>query len=245
MSAEDGQQDYWRQDQIRVNEEAKAKAAAEAAAKAKMLAEYQANPGTAFNPKANPIEAPTGADGKPLPPGFVSIGDDKTGLLKDPYNLKSTLNTSALDQLRTETLSGAPSRWSQLQQQSQGDDLANSQAGQIASAQNGLAAQGGLRSGAGERLAQSGMRQGMMGRQAMQSNLANQDEQNRQTNLRALPGMELQQAGYNDGVNKYNIEGAKNEMLQRRAFDSNSYNEAMKGWASIKTAAATPSSGKK
>jgi hypothetical protein len=79
----------------------------------------------------------------------------------------------------------------------------------------------------------------------MQSNLANQDEQNRQTNLRALPGMEIANAGYNDGINKYNIDSAKSEILQRRAFDANSYNEAMKGWASIKTAAATPSSGKK
>lgn len=219
--------------------------AAEQAAKDKVAVDYQANPGTAFNPKANPTEAPVGADGKPLPPGFVSIGDDATGLLKAPYLLNSTLNGNALNQLRGETLNQGPSKWSQLQQQIQGDDLAANQASQIAQAQSGLASRGGLRSGASERLAQAGMRQGMMGRQQMQSNLANQDEQNRQTNLRALPGMELASAGYNDGTSKYNIEGAKGEMLQRRAFDANQYNESMRAWGAVKTAAATPSSGKK
>jgi hypothetical protein len=224
---------------------AKQKAAAEAEHQ-KLIADYQANPGTAFNPKENPgLVTPTGPDGKPLQPGFVSIGDDKTGLLKDPYNLRSTLNSDALNQLRDQTLSQGPSKWSMLQQQIQGDDLAQNQASQVQQAQNGLATQGGLRSGAGERLASQGMRQGMIGRQQMQSNLANQDEQNRQTNLRALPGMEQANAGYNDNISKYNIEGAKNEIFQRRAYDVNNYNESMKGWAAAKTAQAAPSGGKK
>lgn len=214
--------------------------------KQKMIADYRANPGTAFNPRANPgIESPKGADGRPLQPGFVSIGDESTGLLKDPYLLKSTLNSDGLNQLRQETLRQGPSRWSQLQQQVQGDNIAQSQASQVQNAQNSIASQGGLRSGAGERLAGMGVKQGLMARQQMQSNLANQDEQNRQTNLRALPGMELANAGYNDNVSKYNIDSAKGEMLQRRAFDANAYNEAMRAWGAERTAAATPSSGKK
>lgn len=234
---------YQMQEQIRLQNEAKAKADAEAKAKAE--ADYAANPGTAFNPKHSPTATPVGPDGRPMSPGFVSIGDDATGLLKQPYQLQNNLNTQALDQLRTETLNQGPSKWSQLQRQMQGDDIAASTASQVQQAKSGLASAGGLRSGAGERLAQSGMRQGLMGRQSMQANLANQDEQNRLTNLRALPGMELQAAQYGQDTNKYNIDGAKTEMLQRRAFDSNQYNESMRAWAAQKTAAATPSSGKK
>lgn len=238
-------EDWYAQQQIKAQMAAKAKAAEEAAARDKMIRDYKANPGTAFNPNANPVPVMTGPDGRPMTPGYVSIGDDITGLLKDPYNLKNNLNTEALDQLRAETLRQGPSKWAQLQAVTQGDQIAKQNASNIQAAQNNLAATGGLRGGAAERLQTAGANSSLMASQNMRQNLATQDEQNRMTNLRALPGMEQSAAQYQNDINKYNIEGAKNEMLQRRAFDVNNYNEAMRGWAAQKAAAATPSGGKK
>jgi hypothetical protein len=65
-----------------------------------------------------------------------------------------------------------------------------------------------------------------------------QDEQNRQKWLGMLPGMDLQAAQYNTGLQDKNISRALTEVNAGRAMQQNQYNEAMRAWGADKTAQA-------
>jgi hypothetical protein len=200
-----------------------------------------------FTPKWSNKSVPTGPDGRPLLAEFQTVGDTQTGLLKSPYNLQQNLDMRGMEALRGEALRdpNQMSRWGQLalsQQQNQG---ANQMAGSLSQARNQLAMQGGLRSGARERLASQGMRQQMLGNQGALSQIQMADEQNRQKALAGLPGQEIQTAQYQSGISDKNISRALNEIFQGRQNQQGSYNEAMKGWGSAMTAASTPNSSKK
>jgi hypothetical protein len=67
-----------------------------------------------------------------------------------------------------------------------------------------------------------------------------QDEQNRQATLRALPGMETQQAQYTSGIDAANIDRARQEIAQKRLADMGVYSEGMKAWAAQQMANAVP-----
>jgi len=191
---------------------------------------------------ATPIDPVTG---QPLKPTFDSVATSN-GLLKDQYQLgNGGYNTQGLEALRNEALRTGPSQWAVMQQAQQGNQLAQAQGGQLAQAQSRLAASGGLSGGARERLMNSSMTQGLLNRQNLNSSIANQDEQKRMATLSALPGQELQSAGFNRDTQQYNIDKALSEKLQNRAFDTNNYNEQMRAWASRETAKATPSGGGK
>lgn len=200
-----------------------------------------------FNPQWSSQPVPMDSAGRPLAPGFTTVGDAQTGLLRGEYNLQNNLNTQALGAARQEALRdpGQMSRWGQMAlAQAQNQNAAQS-AGQLQQAQNQLAMQGGLRTGARERLASQGMQQQLRGNQAALGNVQMQDEQNRQKWLQMMPGMELQAAQYGSTLQDKNIDRALGEVAQGRYMQQRQYEEAMKGWAAIRTAAATPSSGGK
>lgn len=187
----------------------------------------------------------TDAKGKPIAPAFSSVlGRD--GLLREPYQLgDGGYDPRAMDALRTEAFRQGPSTWRTLQQGLQTDALAKNQAGQFNQGVTRMASTGGISTGARERMMQKSLEQGLTGRQNINSSLALADEENRQKTLQALPGQELQLAGFKQGTQQYNIDKALGDIFQKRAFDANAYNEQMRAWAAKETAKATPSSGKK
>lgn len=198
-----------------------------------------------FNPQWSSQPVPMDAQGRPLAPGFTTVGDAQTGLLRGEYNLQNNLNTQALGVARTEALRdpGTMSRWGQMAlAQAQNQNAAQS-AGQLQQAQNQLAMQGGLRTGARERLASQGMQQQLRGNQAALGNVQMQDEQNRQRWLQMMPGMELQAAQYGSSLQDKNISRALTEINAGRAMQQQQYNEAMRAWGADKTAQAARAAG--
>lgn len=179
---------------------------------------------------------------RPDTPTFESQIDPNTGLLKQQYQKKSELNEGALNAMRSEALRdpGQMSKWREIAQTQGMDQLARQQGNQLAQAQSGLAAAGGLSQGARERLANTSMQQGLMNQQNMWTNLASQDEQKRMQMLGQMPGQELAAAGYKSGVGGANIQAALDEINRKRAFDMNNYNEQMRAWGAGQTAAAMP-----
>jgi hypothetical protein len=176
---------------------------------------------------------------RPDSPTFESQIDPATGLLKKQYQQHSQLNEQGLEAMRAEALRDPSkmSKWREIAQTQGMDQLGRQQGNQLAQAQSGLAAAGGLSQGARERLQNSSMQQGLMGQQNMWTQLAAQDEQKRMGMLGALPGQELQAAQYKSGIGGGNIEAALQEINRKRAFDMNNYNEQMRAWAAGQTAA--------
>ncbi len=190
---------------------------------------------------------PTDASGRPLMADFISVGDANSGLLQQPYISTDFANTQSLSQLRNEAMrpEGQMSKWGQMALSQAQNQNAASNAGQTQQAQNQLAMQGGLRTGARERLASQGMQQQMRGNQSALGNIQMQDESRRQQLLQQMPGAELQQAQYQSGVQNQNIGRALQEINMGRGLQTNQYNEAMRAWAAAKTGQAAPSGGKK
>lgn len=162
------------------------------------------------------------------------------GAIKDVYQLKNTLNTQGLEAMRGEALRnpGQMSRWAEMAKADAANQAAQQQAGQLAQAKSGLAMQGGLRSGARERLAQQGQLAGLQARQNANMQVNMQDEQNRQKWLAMLPQQELAAAQYSSTLEDKNVGRALEELRQGRAFDATRYSEAMKAWAADKSSAA-------
>lgn len=198
-----------------------------------------------FNPKWSTQPVPLDSAGRPLAPGFQTVGDANTGLLRSEYNLTNNLNTQVLDQARQETLRqpGQMSRWGQMALSQAQNQNAAAMAGQTQQAQNQLAMQGGLRGGARERLASQGMQQQLRGNQQTFGNIQMQDEQNRQKWMQMLPGMELQTAQYGAGIQDKNIGRALGEINTGRGMQQQQYNEAMRAWGADKTAQAARAAG--
>ena len=115
---------------------------------------------------------------------------------------------------------------------------------------NRLAMNGGLRGGAGERMAGRLADQGLLAQQqnaraanGQRLDISAQDEQNRLSNLANLGTAELQVAGHNRAGEQFNIGNTIADINARRQFDQNNYNQDMQAWAARKTAEATPSGG--
>ena len=193
-----------------------------------------------FNPKWSTQPVPMDAQGRPLAPEFQTVGNKDTGLLRDEYNLQNNLNTQVLDQARQEALRdpGTMSRWGQLALTQAQNQNAAQNAGQLQQAQNQLAMQGGLRTGARERLASQGMQQQLRGNQAALGNIQMQDELNRQKWMQMMPGMELQAAQYDTTIQDRNIGRALDELRQGRDFDKYRYGQAMAAWGADKSSEA-------
>jgi len=180
--------------------------------------------------------------GRPILEDFKSNIDPATGLMKEQYNVKDTYDPRAINSMRETALRapGEQSKWAEMAQANAGNQIAKQQAGQLAGAQSGLAMQGGLRTGARERLASQSMQSGLMNKQNAFNQIAGQDEQNRLGQLGQLVGQEGNLAQYQTGLQSGNIGRATSEIGQNRAYDMNRYNEAMKAWAAQQSANAIP-----
>lgn len=183
----------------------------------------------------------------PMPerPPFESLIDPNTGLLKSQYQIQGDINTQGMEALRGEALRTGPSAWRTLTEQQEADKLAAQQGTALTQAKNQLAATRGLSTGAAERMMGRGQVEGLRERQALGGRMALADEAKRMDTLRALPGQELGLAQFKRGTEEANIRGAMGDIEARRNADMDAYLERMKGWASERTAAATPSGGKK
>jgi hypothetical protein len=193
-----------------------------------------------FIPRWSASPVPMDEKGRPLATEFNTIGDPVTGLLKDQYNVKNTLDPRAMEAARTEAYRdpGTMSRWGQMALTSAQNQNAAQNFGSQAQARSQLAMQGGLRTGARERLAAQGMQNQLRGNQSALGNVQMQDEQNRQKWLGQMPGLEVQNAQYGAGIQDKNIGRAVGEIQTGRALQQRQYDEAMRGWAAGKSAGA-------
>lgn len=173
--------------------------------------------------------------------------------LQGLYNNIAPRDKQGMDKFRTEALrdAGTQSPWAQAMQQRQAlsDLTAKEQAsqfsnGQIAGARSGLAMRGGIGSGASVYLQRQGMRDAMnarqdIGRQGSLNNLSTgiQDESNRESNLKALPGMETawQAPDIAQANTLYGARQKDNE--DKLAFLSNQYNQKMQAYAGAQSGA--------
>jgi hypothetical protein len=128
----------------------------------------------------------------------------------------------------------------------QAGDVQGQMAGQQQQALDRMAMSGGVSAGARERMMNQGVGQGLQAQQNIFSNRLGADfadEQNRQGSLQNLGQAEQAAGAFQGNIDSQNIGSAKSELFQKRAFDTNVYNEQMRAWAAERTAAATPSSG--
>lgn len=177
--------------------------------------------------------------GRPILRNFdTQLGSN--GLLKDQYMMKNNLNTQGLDQIRKEAMRdpGQQSRWAEIAKADAANTAAAQGAGQLAQAKSGLAMQGGLRSGARERLAQQGQIAGLQAKQNANMQVNMQDEQNRQKWLAMLPSQELGAAQFGSTIENQNIGRSLNEVQQGRDFDKYRYGQAMTAWGADKSSQA-------
>lgn len=199
--------------------------------------------------------------GRPDRPEWEGILGSDGKIRSDLQLSDGGLNTGFLDRMREEGMrdAGTQSQWAQIanqqldqQQLGQRDSLARQQAGQQSQAMNRLAMNGGLRGGAGERMAGRLADQGLLAQQQnarsandQRLNISAQDEQNRLSNLANLGNAELQVGNYNRAGEQFNIGNTLNDINAKRQFDMNNYNKEMEVWSARKTAEAQPSGGKK
>lgn len=191
------------------------------------------------------------ADGTPKRPEYNnSAWDDKTGLLKDQYQVKNQYNDAGLKAMREGALRTGPSAWanmmnSQLSSQLQDSrNLASQQAAaNLANSRQSLAMRGGLRGGAMERLARGSMQDTMMQNQSItrqgvtgRQNIGLQDEQQRLGMLSQLPGQEMAAAQNSQNVSQYNIGEALREKRLKDAFNMEGYKERMRAYSSKQVA---------
>jgi hypothetical protein len=176
------------------------------------------------------------------------------------------LNTRGLDAYRNEALRTNPSRYAELATEKENlnetaarDRARGESAAKQADAASDLAMHGGLDSGARERLARGSNSDFLnmsqeIGKQAEgnRQQIAMNDEQNRISQLGALPGMEaqslqpeFQKQQMLGQANQFDIGNAINEGNNKNAFTLGRYHEAMSAWGANKQAQATANSGKK
>lgn len=172
----------------------------------------------------------------------------------------------AMSAYRQNALRTGPSQWanlatkeSNLEQKQAQDQAMDNARGQTATARADLAMHGGLDSGARERLARSGQTaaidasqkiagQGIQNRMQIGMN----DEQNRISQLGALPGMEVQalapQFQKQNMLNQAMGTDVAHEIGENEAqnlFNMQNYHEQMSAWGANRQANATENSGKK
>ena len=182
----------------------------------------------------------TQSSGNMLAPEFVLNGD----------NLKSSVGA-----LRDRALATGPSDWAKLMGQNQDllynqsvDDLQNTNAANTQGAWSQLAMRGGVSGGERERIAETGLRgltdakqRALAEDKGARLKIGIEDEQNKLGLLQGLPQAEAMALK----PDEYNINNRLNEQMQRRAFESNAYNQQMTAWAANKQADATAEAGKK
>ena len=191
-------------------------------------------------------------------PGFTP-NYDPSQALSPGYNAQVAGNDQGFNAYKAMALQQGPSSWANLatEQQaaealSQLDKGAQSVAGANAGAQDALAAQGGLSSGARERIAEQGATNMTdMGQNvARQENLNNlqigmNDQQNKIQELSQLPGLENQMNQNWEDVKQTDLANEIGENQSVNAYNQNLYNQQMQAWGAAQQANATANSGKK
>lgn len=187
------------------------------------------------------------AQGRPIMPGFRDQRDQRTGFLggnlelQDPFGGKNAPR-QGWQMLRDEAQRTGPSAWRQAEEGRQTDALARQGSSAMSTNLNRQAMTGGLRGGASERMGQQNLKQQLMGGQDMRSKLGAEDANRQWQAVQALPGAELAESTFQQGTQQYNIDQAMQQEREKRAMEMMKYKEDMRGWASVNTAAATPSS---
>jgi len=172
---------------------------------------------------------------QPVKPKWESLLGTN-GQLQQQFQVKNHLNQDYLGRLRQEGLRdpAQQSQWRMLMQQQIGMDR--------------LASNGGLRSGAGERLGRQGALQGLLAQQRVRQQGLDYDIADNQNRLGALQNLgqqELAAADFSRNIQEGNINRTLQETTQKRFADLESYREQMQAWAAERTADATPSGGGK
>lgn len=169
------------------------------------------------------------------------------------------VNMQGINAYSAEALRKGPSAWANLakvqnaeQLEAQKEQALKQGAGQTAAAEDNIASSGGLSSGARERAAESGatnvldMQQGLQ-KQGNENDLqiGINDEQNRISQLGALPGLENEaiQPLFQKADIISNAEAQQN--AAENTFNMNLYNTQMGAWGAQQTANAISNSGKK
>jgi hypothetical protein len=221
--------------------------------------------GSEYSQYFNPIVT---FGGQPVRPNYQPAFDPYT-MSMFPWAqgaVPGETDKQGINKYREEALRSGPSAWAGLSNQKQDmegerarEKLAGETASRQADAESALAMRGGLDSGARERLASSGMKDYLSGSQGIaQQGMTNKlqvslnDEQNRISQLGALPGMEntarqgdFQRAAMLGQAKEGDIRNQMNDNLGRNAFNMAGYDAAMRSWAANQQANATANSGKK
>lgn len=210
---------------------------------------------------AQPIVDPSNPyySGMPTTPGFSPIYNASTQALSPGYDQQVAANSQGFDAFRDQALRQGPSAWATtaLQQQAlesenQKEKGIESTAGANAAANDSLAAQGGMSSGARERVAEGGEKNMLDMNQnvSRQENLNNlqigmNDNQNKMQELSQLPGMEQSRVNAWETTKQGDLSNQLAENKSLNDYNQNIYNQQMNAWAADKQAKATASSGKK
>lgn len=196
--------------------------------------------------------------GIPGSPGYNQVYDKGSMALLPGYEKAIRENSSGFNELKDLALRHGSSAWANLahtQQALQARDSADKAKTQVQSATGDatdhLAMQGGLTSGARERVAELGAnnlvgaQQGIE-KQKNQNNMqiSMNDEQNRMANIGQLTDAEGRRVGQWEGVRGADNQNQMTENQSVNAFNQNKYNQQMQTWAAGKQAQATAQSGK-
>lgn len=179
------------------------------------------------------------SQGRPILPDRQS-NNNPDGTIKSQYQTRDATNMSAMDQARQESLRapGQLSRYGQMALTQGQNQNAMAAAGKQSQALNGLAMQGGLRSGARERLAASGMQGQLQANQNTYSTIQQQDEQSRQNQLQQQIGNELNYGQNANSIQNTNIGRGLAETQAGNDFNMNRYSQAMTAWGADKSSQA-------
>ncbi len=209
-----------------------------------------------------------GYNGMPSYPIYMGMEPDALSLAGRAEQMYGKVNPDrrALTQYNAEALRTGPSEGAKLAMKGQRytaaqnrDEMSRQQAGELAGAKTQLAAKGGLRSGAAERMntaiANRGMDLAQQGRDTAARNsmqIGMEDEKNRVGQLGNAVGMNQgasefdlrKQQGllgtYEGDINRQQLENTK-----ANAFNLQRYGSQMQAWGANQQANATANSGKK
>lgn len=187
---------------------------------------------------------------RPNYPGYQSILDNNNNL---PSQFQINPNMDALNKLKGETMSGAPSPWAAAQMNQINAQKGNTIAANGIQAQtnmrqanSALASTTGLSGAAQKRIQEQAQKSKMLAnqaaaRQATQntSNVMTADAQQKDTNLAALPQMQL--TALNPQMT--NVQNTLTQKSARDTADLERYKTEVSSWASANTAKAIEKSG--
>ena len=184
---------------------------------------------------------------------WLNMGPAMSQFTAPNFNLQSALNGQPdyLQQLQQEQkgLANLTSPWVKLMRDQIGSDYQTQRqvaqanvSGQLQNAFETLASRGGARSGARERLASMGQGELFKAMQTLgkqrSDQLRNIDTKSYETSLgllEKLPGLQLQKAQYETGINEQNITNLLTERARQHQFELDKYKAQMQAWAADKT----------